>query len=82
MESQSSHSEGHSCSAIAVLDTCLDPFFFLVKFASVPTQFSILRNSFIELIFGIRYPLKQCQIVPNSAISVKAYGSRASVGGY
>ena len=44
-------------------------------FVGVPTRFFTCRNSFIGLAFRDRHPLKQCQIVPNSAISAASYAS-------
>jgi hypothetical protein len=42
-------------------------------FVGVPARFLIFRNSFLGLSFRDRDPLKQCQIVPNSAISTVLY---------
>ncbi len=42
---------------------------FRTFFGGVPTRFLNCRNSFLDLVFWDRPPLKQCQIVPNSAIS-------------
>ena len=48
----------------------------------VPTQFLIGRNSFHDLSFWDMDPLKQCQIVPNSAISTALHCSDPLPGGH